>query len=248
MEVVMEQRIDDVWGARTPFAPGEGWPVRVDQRLDAGIDDADVDRWVRSACVLCSYGCGVDIAVKDDRIVGIRGRADDHVNHGRLGPKGLYGWRANHADDRLRRPLIRSGGRLLPSSWDAAMSTIVERVQQLLAERGPSSVGVYTSGQLFLEDYYTLAVIARAGIGTAHLDGNTRLCTATADAALKESFGADGDPGVLRGRRPLRHALHGRSQRGRDPDRALGTGPGPAQGIRAAASGRRRSAEDVDGP
>ena len=36
-------------------------------------------------------------------------------------------------------------------------------------------------------DYYTLALIARGGIGTNHLDGNTRLCTATAAAALKET-------------------------------------------------------------
>ena len=55
--------------------------------------------------------------------------------------------------------------------------------------------GFYTSGQLFLEEYYTLAVIGKAGIGTPHMDGNTRLCTATAAAALKESFGTDGQPG-----------------------------------------------------
>jgi ferredoxin-nitrate reductase len=46
-----------------------------------------------------------------------------------------------------------------------------------------------------LEEYYTLSVIGKAGIGTPHMDGNTRLCTATAAASLKESFGADGQPG-----------------------------------------------------
>jgi ferredoxin-nitrate reductase len=38
-------------------------------------------------------------------------------------------------------------------------------------------------------------VIGKAGIGTPHMDGNTRLCTATAAAALKASFGTDGQPG-----------------------------------------------------
>jgi hypothetical protein len=33
-----------------------------------------------------------DIGVKDGRIVGVRGRAIDRINHGRLGPKGLFGW------------------------------------------------------------------------------------------------------------------------------------------------------------
>jgi anaerobic selenocysteine-containing dehydrogenase len=42
---------------------------------------------------LCSNGCACDIAVKDGRMVGVRGRAADRVNHGRLGPKGLYGSR-----------------------------------------------------------------------------------------------------------------------------------------------------------
>ena len=65
-----------------------------------------------------------------------------------------------------------------------------------LAEPGGwGRFGFYTSGQLFLEEYYTLAVIGKAGIGTPHMDGNTRLCTATAAAALKESFGSDGQPG-----------------------------------------------------
>jgi ferredoxin-nitrate reductase len=188
-------RIRDIWGARTPFAAGAPWPERVDLNLADGLTESDVDRWVRSACVLCSYGCGVDIAVKDGRLVGIRGRADDHVNHGRLGPKGYYGWQANHSEDRLTRPLVRIDGKLQESDWDTAMGIIVDRSKQLLADRGPSSFGFYTTGQLMLEEYYTLAVIARAGIGTSHLDGNTRLCTATADVAMKESFGADGNPG-----------------------------------------------------
>ena len=50
----------------------------------------------------------------------------------------------------------------------------------------PGSHGFYNSGQLFLEEYYTLALVAEAGIGTAHVDGNTRLCTATAATALIE--------------------------------------------------------------
>jgi anaerobic selenocysteine-containing dehydrogenase len=38
-------------------------------------------------------------------------------------------------------------------------------------------------------------VIAHGAIGTNHVDGNTRLCTATAAEALKESFACDGQPG-----------------------------------------------------
>jgi ferredoxin-nitrate reductase len=76
--------INQILGERAPYS--EKWSERIDERT-IGI----VDPWVQSACILCSNGCGVEIGVKDGRIVGVRGRPDDHVNRGRLGPKGLHG-------------------------------------------------------------------------------------------------------------------------------------------------------------
>ncbi|MDQ0932379.1 molybdopterin oxidoreductase family protein [Streptomyces turgidiscabies] len=192
---VSVDRIARPWGSRTPYGRHEAWPVRVDTYLEAGVDPGLVQRWVQTASLLHSDGDAMDIAVVDGRMVGVRGRAQDRVNRGRLGPKDLFAWRANASPDRLTRPLIRQDGRLVECGWDTAMERIVTRSRDLLRERGPGSIGFYTSGQLFLEEYYTLAVLARAGIGTNHLDGNTRLCTATAAEALKESFGCDGQPG-----------------------------------------------------
>ncbi|MGI5131602.1 molybdopterin oxidoreductase family protein [Pseudonocardia sp. CA-107938] len=192
-------RISDVWGTRTPYAAGAEWPVRVDTHLDDGVDP-DAVTWVRSASLLHSNGDAFDLAVLDGRVVGVRGRAEDRVNRGRLGPKDLYGWQALRSPDRLTRPLVRDArGELVESDWDTAMERIVAHTRQLLDEKGPSgsqpAIGFYTSGQLFAEDNWTLAAIAHGAIGTTHVDGNTRLCTATAAAALKESFGADGQPG-----------------------------------------------------
>ncbi|NUS80209.1 MAG: molybdopterin-dependent oxidoreductase [Streptomyces sp.] len=187
-------RIAQPWGERTPYDRDGTWPVRVDSYLAPGVTAEGVQRWVPTASLLHSNGDAMDIAVADGRIVGVRGRSRDRVNHGRLGPKDLFGWQANHSPDRLTTPLVREGGHLVPCDWDTAMERIVDRTRRLLAERGADALGFYTSGQLFLEEYYTLAVIARAGLGTNHLDGNTRLCTATAAEALKETFGCDGQP------------------------------------------------------
>src|ERR1043166_3357912 len=179
--------IKDVWGPRAPFY--ESWSERVDQRTIEPVES-----WIQSACLLCSNGCGLEIGVRDGRIVGVRGRANDHVNRGRLGPKGLHGWEANNAADRLTTPLIRRGDEFVPASWPEAMDLIVETSRTVLNKHGASAIGFYTSGQLFLEEYYTLATIGKAGLGPPHMDGNTRLCTATAAQALKETFGSDGQP------------------------------------------------------
>src|SRR5436190_24363988 len=142
----MTDRVADIWGTRTPHAAGTAWPVRVDQYLAPATPEADVT-WYQSACVLCSNGCGMDVGVRDGRIVGVRGRAADRVNRGRLGPKGLFGWQANSSPDRLATPMVREDGRLVECDWDTAMERVVSRTKDLLKAHGPESIGFYTTGQ-----------------------------------------------------------------------------------------------------
>ncbi|GAA5947777.1 hypothetical protein JCM3775_003872 [Rhodotorula graminis] len=198
--VVTESRksaeVDQIWGDRQPFhGDDKPWDVRVDTVLTEPEDQ--VKNWVQSFCVLCSNGCAVDVAVKDGELVGMKGRAVDRINKGRLGPKGMYGWVSMKAEDRLKTPQIRNveTGQLEPATWDEALSLMVEKAKGLVKEFTPHSIAFYTSGQLMLEEYHSLALLGKAGFGTLHMDGNTRLCTATAAAAMRESFGCDGQPG-----------------------------------------------------
>jgi predicted molibdopterin-dependent oxidoreductase YjgC len=64
------------------------------------------------------------------------------------------------------------------------MTLMVERFNEALNADGPDAVAIYNSGQLLLEEYYTLGKIARGGLGVANINANTRLCTATTAAAL----------------------------------------------------------------
>ena len=126
--------------------------------------------------------------------MGVRGRGGDRVNHGRLGPKGLYGWQANNAADRLLQPLVRRGGELCEASWDEAMDLVVEQLAGAAGDEGE------WGARLLHERAAVHRGLLHAGARgprrdrTNHLDGNTRLCTATAGQALKETFGCDGQP------------------------------------------------------
>jgi hypothetical protein len=177
--------------------------VKVEQFLKQGVSEDQVDDWVQTISILYSNDNALDIAVRDDRIVGVRGRGVDRVNKGRVDPKDLFGWQANNSGDRLKRPLVRKNNELVETSWDEAMGCIVERSKKLLGEKGPLAFGFYTTGQLFLEEYYTLGVIGKAGLGTPHMDGNTRLCTATAaDALTNQKRGVRRYPCAETGRPP----------------------------------------------
>ncbi|WP_433942896.1 molybdopterin-dependent oxidoreductase [Paenibacillus sp. SN-8-1] len=166
------------------------------ERIDMNVySQGEVDRWVYSTCNLCSVGCGCHIAIKDDHIVGIKGNGAHSINRGRLGPKGENQWYANNSTDRVLTPLIRNPqGELVPATWDEAMELIVSKVKASQKEKGNNSISIYSTGQGFLEDYYTIAKIGRAGLKTHLLDANTRLCTATTEFCLLQSFGADGTP------------------------------------------------------
>lgn len=162
--------VEDIWGPRTGYKPGEKWPTRVDEHC---IEKPE--KWIQSACVMCSNGCGMDIAVSNSKIVGVRGREVDRVNHGRLGPKGLYAWKSLQSKDRLQYPMIRRNGKLERATWDEAMNLIVEKSKEIRERLTAHAIGFYTSGQLFLEEYYALAMVCKAGLNTLHEDGNTRL-------------------------------------------------------------------------
>ena len=182
--------IEDIYGPRCPNIDGH-WPERVDERVTE-----EPDKWVQSACRLCSNGCACDIGVKNGVMVGVRGRKEDRVNKGRLGPKGPHGWVANNSSDRLTHPLIRrSNEQLERATWEEAMQLLVYKSNDVIQRLTRHGLGFYTTGQLFLEEYYALAIVSEAGLSTLHMDGNTGLCTATAATAMRESFGSDGQPG-----------------------------------------------------
>ncbi len=162
-----------------------------DPRRGPVSESRAVDRWVRTTCGYCSVGCGMHIGVRDGRAVAVEGDREHPVNRGRLCPKGLSEHQAIAAEGRLTVPLV--GGR--PSSWETAIDRVVERFQALIAEHGPGSVAVLSTGQLVTEEFYALGKLARLGMGLEHYDGNTTLCMASAVAGYKRSFGTDGPPG-----------------------------------------------------
>ncbi|KAF6223828.1 hypothetical protein HO173_013159 [Letharia columbiana] len=98
-------------------------------------------------------------------------------------------------EERLKYPLIRKNGDLQRASWDEAMFFIVKKTKDLQKRLMNHGISFYASGQLFLEEYYVLARVGKAGLNTLHMNGNTRLCIASAAASMRESFGFDGQPG-----------------------------------------------------
>lgn len=149
-----------------------------------------VDRWHKGVCRFCGTGCGVMIGIKDRKVVDVKGDDDAH-NRGRLCIKGLSTRDILYSEGRALYPMIRKQGELQRASWDEAMALVAQRFKEAIERQGPDSVAFYGSGQLYTQESYTANKLFKAGIGTNNVDGNPRLCMASAVTGYTTTFGKD---------------------------------------------------------
>jgi nitrate reductase NapA len=156
---------------------------------------AEGEKWVKSVCRYCGTGCGLYVGVKDGKVFAVKGDDQNH-NRGLLCLKGFLLPQIMDAPDRLRRPLVRKDGKLVPASWDEAMGLVARRFQEAIAAAGPDAVGFYGSGQGLTEETYAANKLFKAGIRTNNVEGNPRLCMASAVGGYVTTFGKDEPMGL----------------------------------------------------
>src|SRR4051812_48505850 len=111
-------------------------------------------RWSKAPCRFCGTGCGVAVAVKEGKVVATHGDPQAEVNRGVNCVKGYFLSKIMYGQDRLTRPLLRmkngrydKTGEFTPVSWDQAFDVMAQKWKDALKAKGPSSVGMFMSGQ-----------------------------------------------------------------------------------------------------
>ena len=140
----------------------------------------------KAPCRFCGTGCHVQVGVKAGKVVAIQGDARASVNRGLLCVKGYHVGLALYGRDRLTKPLLRKNGKLVPISWDEAISVIADRVQL-----DPKGFAIYGSGQWTIPEGYAATKLMRAGLGSNQIDANARLCMSSAVTGFLSTYGVD---------------------------------------------------------
>lgn len=148
------------------------------------------DQWVKGVCRFCGTGCGVMVGVKDGKVVQVKGDPNNH-NQGFLCLKGALMVPIIYAKDRVTQPLIRKNGKLTPASWDEALNLTAQKFKSVLETDGPDGVAYYGSGQALTEETYLASKIWKAGLKSNNVEGNPRLCMASAVGGYVTTFGKD---------------------------------------------------------
>lgn len=91
-------------------------------------------------CPLCEACCGLEVRVRDNKVIGIRGHAEDVFSRGYICPKGVSLKDLHEDPDRLRAPLIKRDGRFEEASWEEAFDEIARRLPPIMQARGSDAV------------------------------------------------------------------------------------------------------------
>lgn len=93
--------------------------------------------WHKTGCVLCAQNCGLEVQVKDGRMIRVRPDKANLRSQGYACRKGLNVIYHQYPSDRLTDPLKRVGDRFEPISWEQAIGEIADKLQALLDKHGP---------------------------------------------------------------------------------------------------------------
>ena len=92
-------------------------------------------------CPYCALQCGMNLTPAPDGTVEVSERADFPVNRGALCGKGRTAPAVLSSRVRLTSPLVRSGGTLVPATWDEALERIAGELSRARAAAGPGPGG-----------------------------------------------------------------------------------------------------------
>ena len=151
----------------------------------------DVKEWHKSVCRFCGTGCGVELGVTDGQLVALRGDAKHPTTKGLVCAKALFLPKVVYSNDRLLKPQIRKDGKLVEATWDEAMKLVADKFADAIKTSGANSVAYYGSGQALAEESYLANRLFKGGIGTNNVEGNPRLCMASAVGGYVTTFGKD---------------------------------------------------------
>jgi len=154
--------------------------------------------WDKAPCRFCGTGCSVLVGTQEGKVVATQGDPEAPVNKGLNCIKGYFLSKIMYGNDRLTQPLLRQtngkfdkNGDFAPVSWDQAFDIMAEKWKAALKEKGPTSVGMFGSGQWTVMEGYAASKMMKAGFRSNNIDPNARHCMASAVGGFMRSFGID---------------------------------------------------------
>lgn len=140
-------------------------------------------------CPFCGCGCTLTLGVREGKILRSRGKEDTGVSEGNLCGRGRFGFDYIYSENRLKTPMIRKNGELVPTSWEEALSHVSDSLRYIITAHGPSSIGAIGSHRCTNEDNYLFKKFITDVIGSNNIDTSSAFGYSLVEKAWEMAFG-----------------------------------------------------------
>ena len=145
-------------------------------------------------CPFCGCGCTLTLGMREGKLLRSRAKEDSGRSDGNLCGRGRFGFDYIYSENRLKTPLIRKDGELVPATWDEALTHISKSLKYIINSYGKESVGALGSHRCTNEDNYMLRKFMVNVTGSRNIDSSAAFGYAKVQKALDTAFGMKAHP------------------------------------------------------
>lgn len=128
------------------------------------------EAWQKTACILCSLNCGIEVQLDGRRLARFRGNRAHSVSQGYLCEKALRLDYYQNGRDRLTSPLRRrADGSFEEIDWDTAIREVAERLGRVRDLHGGETILYYGGAGQGNHLCGVYARATRAALGSSHM-------------------------------------------------------------------------------
>lgn len=161
------QQVDSIYSGNLPEICPVGALTNTDWRYKVRVWKA---QQVKSICSYCADGCNLTIWKNQNKIFRATSRRNDAIDEGWICDIGRYGYQIANAENRLTTPLIKKDDKLVPVSWNEAISVIARKFKDIRDKKGGVCIGGLVSPMLDLTSLYAFSKFFRTTLHSNNID------------------------------------------------------------------------------
>src|SRR3984893_3068880 len=123
-------------------------------KTPGGWNDESVhppEKLVKTHCCFCGQQCGIQLKVRENKVIGFEPWEEFPFNRGMLCPQSVKRYLQGGHPDRLLDPLMRTDGGFRNAGWDEALDFTARRLREIQDKYGKDAVAVYGGASLTTE-------------------------------------------------------------------------------------------------
>ncbi|MBI5136290.1 MAG: molybdopterin-dependent oxidoreductase [Nitrospirae bacterium] len=146
----------------------------------------------QTTCTYCGCGCQYNLRTMDGEVSRVTPIEGVGPGQGSLCVRGHFGFHFMEDAQRLTKPLVRRGDKLVEAGWDEALAEAAKGLAAAKAAKGGAGIAGIAGGRLANEDLYLFGRLMRNALESPNFDSTLRYGYINAATIMHKALGVTG--------------------------------------------------------